>query len=310
MSSNHVSWYGNCDLRLVKRTLDVGSLKGITSHQARCTAPFKLMRGTNQVDGRFEIPILHTAGGLVGGDELMIKVQAEESTTALLTTVAAQKVYGSVGISTIHPEGQWAKQTCEFEINEDADLEWLPQEVVMFGDSLFEQNMFVQLYPNSSFVSAEIVRLGRTAAGEHLGRGRWRSRLEICRHMPDRNHWEFIDQLELGGNALSSIHGMDNQPVFGSMVWIGPTSFSKDILNQLVHDSLDERIGLDGGMSCSALEHGLSARFIGSSSQAARYWFFRIWSQIRKLRKLSLPKVLRVWPMQEEPLCRNYMNKN
>jgi len=310
MSSNDDMWFGNCDLRLIKRPNIPALVTGVTSHQARCCAPFKLLRGSHDNDGRLEIPILHTAGGMVGGDNLSVTVKAEKGTSGLLTTAAAQKVYGSVGISKIHPEGAWARQQCGFEIEEGADLEWLPQELVLFGEGLYEQCVRVDLFPNSSFLSVEIVRLGRTAKGECLGKGCWRSRLEICRHYPDRNIWEFVDQLELGGDALSSDHGMANQPVLGSLVWVAPSWVSQEILNNLAQNSLEERFGLEGLMSCSVLDHGLSARYIGASTQAARFWFFRIWVLTRRYRKLCIPKPLRVWPMQEDPLCRNYVNKN
>ncbi len=301
MKTKDVAWHGICELRLLKKSIHPGLLKSFTTHQSRCSAPFKLMRGSNDVDGRFEIPILHTAGGLVGGDQLTLKVIADPGTSGLLTTAAAQKVYGSVGLSRLHPEGKWAKQNCHFQIEKDADLEWLPQEVVMFGESLFEQKMRVDLYPDSSFFGAEVVRLGRTSAGENLGAGCWRSRLEICRNQLSKTQWEFVDQLELGGKALSSDHGMANKPVFGSLVWIAPTWVSKESLENLVQSCLAERVELEGLMSCSALDHGLSARYLGASSQAARFWFFRIWVLTRKLRKLSSPLNLRVWPIQENP---------
>ncbi len=294
------NWFGKCDLNFIKRPACPGAIYSITSFQGGCCSPFKLMRGSRNDDGRLEIPLLHTAGGLVGGDKLLVKVKADLGTSGLLTTAAAQKVYGSVGLSKLHPEGQWASQKCEFEINDDADLEWLPQELVLFGEGLYEQSVRVDLLPNSSFLSAEIVRLGRTAKGEKLGKGCWRSRLEICRHLSDRNVWEFVDQLELAGSALSSDHGMANQSVFGSMIWSAPCWVSEEMLNELAQNALKDRFGLEGLMSCSVLDHGLTARFLGSSTQTARAWFFRIWVHTRRLRKLSTPKPLRVWPMQED----------
>ena len=54
-------------------------------------------------------------------------------------------------------------------------FEWLPQELVLYADALFEQELTVTLPQDASFLSAEIVRLGRTAAGETLQQGRWRS---------------------------------------------------------------------------------------------------------------------------------------
>ena len=87
---------------------------------------------------------------------MSLKVKANEGTLALLTTVAAQKVYGSVGLSRIKPEGMWAIQDSKFFIDRKADLEWIPQELVLFGDGLYEQNMRVEVHEDSSFLSAEV----------------------------------------------------------------------------------------------------------------------------------------------------------
>ena len=73
-------WHGTCDLRLFKKPShkEIDRLK--TIYQAKCTAPLKLMRVfTDKKDGRCEIPILHSAGGIVGGDKLTINVNAEEN---------------------------------------------------------------------------------------------------------------------------------------------------------------------------------------------------------------------------------------
>jgi urease accessory protein len=55
-------------------------------------------------------------------------------------------------------------------------------------------------------------------------------------------------------------------------------------------------------MVCGALAQGLIARYRGPSSQAARFWFTRLWARIRALRGLPAPELPRVWPFQEQPL--------
>ena len=257
------------------------------------------MKAISHKEGRCEIPLLHTAGGLIGGDELILNVKAEKKSSALLTTVAAQKVYGTVGRSKIHPEGLFAKQFCNFTIEEEGDLEWIPQELVMFEGSLFEQSMRVQLGLEASFLSAEVVRLGRTASGETLGNGSWRSKVEITRDTIHSSNWEFIDQLELSGDSLTSEHGLSSNPVFGSLIWIAPSQFKGKEIEELVADCRSLRQNLIGTMSCTALKKGISARYVGESTQQARFWFLRIWSAIRKRRGLSTPENLRVWPLQE-----------
>ena len=295
-------WHGTCDLRLFKksRSKNIDNFK--TTHQAKCTAPLKLMRVFNdKKDGRCEIPILHSAGGIVGGDQLKININAEENSSAICSSVAAQKVYGSRGRSKLNPKGSWANQTCFFQIEKNSDFEWIPQELIIYQGGLFEQNMTVKLDPSSSFLCVDLVRLGRTAAGEQLGSGVWRSSLEIFSENSQGKHYEFSDRLELSGEALKSIHGLEKQPVFGSLTWITPKGINEKALSDLLIKCRQKRKGLDGFMSCSLLENGISARFTGSSTQSARFWFYRIWSLTRVLRKLNIPEYMRIWPIQENP---------
>ena len=295
-------WHGTCDLRLFNRpkTQDRDIIK--TIHQAKCTAPLKIMRAFNdKKDGRCEIPILHSAGGIVGGDQLRININAEENSNAICSSVAAQKVYGSRGRSKLKPQGSWANQKCLFQIEKNADFEWIPQELIIYQGGLFEQNMTVKLDPSSSFFCVDLVRLGRTAAGEQLGSGIWRSSLEIFSESKQGKHYEFSDRLELSGEALKSIHGLEDQPVFGSLTWITPKGISQKDLYDLLVKCREKRTDLQGFMTCSLLKNGISARYTGSSTQSARFWFYRILCLTRALRKLKIPEHMRLWPIQENP---------
>ena len=291
------AWHGRASLRFSR------SGDGLSRHQGSASAPLKIQRGFHRADGRCELPLLHTAGGLVGGDRLSITVQLEPGSRALLTSVAAQKVYGSIGRSRLRPEGAWALQDLAFELQEGADLEWLPQELVLYADGLYEQRTRVTLAPTAGWLGAELVRLGRTAAGENLGAGRWRSLLEIRRRDPDGDRWELVDRLELGGSALVESHGLAGEPVFGSLVWAAPRKLVGPELAELLEACRGDRAGLEGTMACGALEQGLVARYRGPSSMAARSWFTRLWARIRATQGLAAPELPRVWPFQERPFA-------
>ncbi len=290
------SWHGTAALHFRRRDSAAGP---VTRHDGLVTAPLKLQRAFLRADGRCELPLLHTAGGLVGGDRLSVSAHLEQGSRALLTSVAAQKVYGSIGRSRRCPAGSWARQDQRFELEAGADLEWLPQELVLFRDGLYEQHTRVELEAGASWLGLEVVRLGRTAAGETLGEGRWRSSLEIRR----QGRWAWVDRLELGGDALVDEHGMAGQPVFGSLIWVAPAPLPEDRIADLLLHCRADRGGLEGAMACGALEQGLVARYRGPSSQAARWWFTRIWARIRRLRGLAPPEVPRFWPFQEDPLA-------
>jgi len=279
------------------------SHQGRTIHQGGASAPLKCQRAFQQASGHCELPLLHTAGGLVGGDQLTITADLEPDSRALLTSVAAQKVYGTVGRSRQTPAGLWAQQQLQFRLDAGADLEWLPQELVLYADGLYHQQTRVELAAGASFLAAEVVRLGRTAAGEDLGQGRWRSALEVCRQGDGGRRWELVDRLELGGEALAAEHGLAGQPVFGSLVWLAPQPLAAGPLEQLLADCRADRDALEGEMACGALEQGLIARYRGGSSQAARHWFSRLWRRTRTLRGLPAPELPRVWPFQEQPFA-------
>ena len=271
-------------------------------HQGWATSPLKLQRAYPQADGRCELPLLHTAGGLVGGDQLTLRAHLAPGSQALITSVAAQKVYGTVGRSRLVPQGQWARQSLHFSLEAGSDLEWLPQELVLFAGGLLEQNLTVELAAGASWLGMDVVRLGRSAAGETLGQGCWRSRLQVCRRGPEGRRWELVDPLEISGASLATEHGMAGQPVLGSLVWAAPQPLGAAALAQLLADCRSDRQGLEGDLACGALDQGLIARYRGPSSQAARFWFTRLWARIRAVRGLSAPELPRVWPFQEQPM--------
>jgi urease accessory protein len=241
----------------------------------------------------------------VGGDQLNITAQLGPGSRVLLTSVAAQKVYGSIGRSRVSPAGAWARQELNFKVGAGADLEWLPQDLVLYANGLYEQRTRVWLASGASWLGAEVVRLGRTAAAETLGEGRWRSLLEIEREGPngEGGHWELVDRLELGGEGLLQGHGMAAEPVFGSLVWAAPQPLAAAPLAQLLAACRADRGDLPGELACGALEQGLVARYRGPSSQAARTWFSRLWARIRAANRLAPPERPRVWPFQEEPFA-------
>ncbi|MCX5958646.1 MAG: urease accessory protein UreD [Cyanobacteria bacterium] len=296
-SAGSGSWHGRASLRFSRGG------DGLSRHQGSASTPLKIQRGFNRANGRCELPLLHTAGGLVGGDQLSITVHLEPGSRALLTSVAAQKVYGTIGRSRLRPEGAWALQELAFQLEEGADLEWLPQELVVYANGLYEQRTRVNLAPGAGWLGAELVRLGRTAAGESLGAGRWRSLLEIRRRDPGGDRWELVDRLELGGSSLVEAHGLAGEPVFGSLVWAAPRKLAGAELVELVEACRGDRSGLEGTMACGSLEQGLLARYRGPSSTAARSWFTRLWARIRAAQGLAAPELPRVWPFQERPFA-------
>ena len=292
------SWEGNCFLNFFNNKASLGNVNK-TIFKSKSTSPYKLLKSNHDKEGRCILPILHTAGGLVGGDLLDFEANLEENSKVLLTTSSAQKVYGSVGRSKINPEGIFSKQKNLITILDNSHLEYLPQETIIFANGLYDQKFKVTISETSSFLFTDLIRLGRSSSGESIESGVFRSKLEVMRNNDLYDDWEYVDQIELSKESYEAKSGMDYMPVFGSLIWICEKDFSKSKINNLVEDIKKIFYESDNHLSIGILENGISVRFLGSSSQDARKCFFCIWKQIRSVCGFCKPKYQGVWPLQD-----------
>jgi len=292
------SWEGNCFLNFFNNKSSLGNVDK-TIFKSKSTSPYKLLKSTHDQEGRCILPVLHTAGGLVGGDLLKFEVNLEKNSKVLLTTSSAQKVYGSVGISKINPKGTFSKQKNLIKILDNSHLEYLPQETIIFANGLYDQKFKVSISETSSFLFTDLIRLGRSSSGESIESGVFRSKLEIMRNNDLYDDWEYVDQIELSKASYEAKSGMDCMPVFGSLIWICEKDFSKLKINNLVENIKKIFNKSDNHLSIGILENGISVRFLGSSSQDARKCFFCIWKQIRSVCGFCEPKYQGVWPLQD-----------
>ncbi|PMB21409.1 urease accessory protein UreD [Fischerella thermalis] len=226
--------------------------------------------------------ILHTAGGVVGGDRLSYNFHLQPHAQALITTATAGKIYRS--------HGRIAKQTIEIKVDEHACLEWLPQETIVFDSALYRQDIIVKLATNSHYLGWEITRFGRSARGEKFLQGEWRSHTEIWQQ--GKPLW--IDRQWLPGReeVFHSSHGLAGQPIVGSLVYIG-----REISPEIVEKARNlwqlpiphPQIGV------TRLEHGLLCRYRGSSTAEVRNWFIGVWQLLRMSFLSRGSCVPRVW---------------
>src|SRR5258707_7533298 len=79
-----------------------------------------------------------------------------------MTTPGAGKWYRSAG-----PR---ASQKLRFDVQ--GDLEWLPQETIVFAGALAELECEVHLGPEARYIGWEILCLGRTCSGEGFDAGK------------------------------------------------------------------------------------------------------------------------------------------
>lgn len=117
--------------------------------------------------------LLHPPGGVVGGDELAVRVCVEAGAHALLTTPGATKFYRSAG-----PQ---SKVTQHFEVAAGAALEWLPQDNILFPGAHLQLNSEFHLQAGARLLAWECLSLGQPVNQARFVGGRLRSRWRVYR---------------------------------------------------------------------------------------------------------------------------------
>ena len=224
--------------------------------------------------------ILHPPGGVVGGDELYIDMLVSKKAKGLMTTPGATKIYRSDSKTMI------LQQT--FVVEEQATLEWLPQETIIFDGAFVDSTTKVNLVGNSKYIGWEIVCFGRPGADEVFEHGLVRMNLEIWRD--DLPIW--LDRTVFPGETetnsiFQAAWGLNSSPVMATLIASSCT--------QQIHEALTEQHLEKGSYSTSLIEDVLVCRYIGACSQEAKTCFLEIWSQLRPRLLNRSPCPPRVW---------------
>ncbi|AFY74673.1 urease accessory protein UreH [Synechococcus sp. PCC 7502] len=218
--------------------------------------------------------ILHTAGGIVGGDRLDVMINLGEKSQSLITTATASKIYGAKTDPNIKQKSINAQQTIHSHLQSDSYLEWLPQETIVFDGAIYHQKHHIELEQNALWLGWEIVRFGRSARGERFLSGSWRSHTEVWRAgIP---LWIDRQWLQGGEAMINSLHGLDRCSVVGTLALVGKT-VNQDLL-QNIHILSSS---YSGQLAVTGLVEGLICRYRGHSTSEVRTWFIAVWELLR-----------------------------
>ncbi len=115
--------------------------------------------------------LLHPPGGIVGGDELTLKIDCDTHTHSLITTPGATKFYRSAGKTALFQQS--------FKVAEEAILEFLPLENIYFPGAKVDAQTDIYLSKGSQCIFWESHCFGRPANHEAFDTGELRLKLNI-----------------------------------------------------------------------------------------------------------------------------------
>ena len=210
--------------------------------------------------------IVHPPGGIVAGDRLSINVNVAAGAHALITTPGATKWYRS--------EGSLAEQHVTLRLAHQANLEWLPQEAIVFDSARARQTISVELADEARYLAWDILVLGRIASHERFAQGHYEQVWRITRNGVPL--WVERGRIGGGSTMLTSPVGFAGCPVAATLIAAGNAPNAA-----LVAACRAITVSDQARVAITAMPQVLSARYLGHRVEDAKSFLQSIWRELR-----------------------------
>lgn len=122
--------------------------------------PWRVVRGFRAASGETLGHLHNVSGGVLDGDRLEWRVDVGPNAWAQVTSTGATRVYRS------RSQERVAEQHAIVTIGENGYFEYLPDQLIPFAGSRFEQSARIEMGSGAALLWWDIVAPGREAAGE------------------------------------------------------------------------------------------------------------------------------------------------
>lgn len=146
-----------------------------TVTRAYATSPLRLLTPSNAGHAAW-IYTSSLGGGLVDGDTVTLDLTVGAGATSFVSTQAATKVYRS---------RRGTRADVRATVDSNACLVFMPDPVICFASSRYQQTQRFDLAVDASFVLVDWLSSGRHATGERWAFHEYRSRIDV--HQGDRH---------------------------------------------------------------------------------------------------------------------------
>ena len=193
-------WRASLDLNYTRE-------RGRTVSRFKHDGPLRVLKTLYPEPGGIAHNILvHPPGGLVGGDHLSMQVTVGSGAHALISTPGATRFYRS--------EAGTATQTVYARLENEARLEWLPQETIAYNGCNGINSACFDLAPNAELMAWDVTALGLPCSNQAFEQGRMAQNLEIGGAWFERGTIDAQDHL-----LMNSPLGLAGQRCMGVLVF-------------------------------------------------------------------------------------------
>lgn len=278
-------WSARLNLRFEAREVN-GALRTVMTERDHF-GPLRILKPLYpEGDAICHAVIVHPPGGIVAGDSLAVSVRVDGGAHALATTPGTQKWYRSTGAA--------ASAVTRLHVADDAHLEWMPQETMVFDGARASQTLDISLAPNARFFGWEMLCLGRTTRGERFVTGEFRQSIRLVRGNGCAPIWRESMVLMGDDPLMHSPLGFRGLPV-AATAWIALPDDAAGALSANVLAAVRAALNEAPMAAASSPEPGLIViKALGDAPEAVRNLLIGVWKKIRLqvfAREAILPRI-------------------
>ena len=214
-----------------------------------------------------EAVLINTGGGMAGGDRMDVEVSLDAGAAAIVTTQAAEKIYGS--------QGALSEIEIDLRLASGSRLDWLPQEMILFCGSRWRRRLSAEIAADARLTIAESIVFGRVAMNEILDRGFCHD----CWRIRRGGRLIFAEDMRLDGNParLLSAKASGN----GARALATILHVARDAERRL-DEARDLLAGVASECGASAWNGMLLVRLLSRDAQALRADLVRVLEGFRR----------------------------
>ena len=224
------------------------------------------------------VMLSNPTGGIFQGDRHRIAVTVEPEAAAHVTGQGATRIHAM-------PHGS-ARQDVDLAVAGGGYLEYLPDPLIPYRDSDFEQRITLSVAPGGALVYWDIITPGRVAMGESFRYRRLASRLTVLDSFGHPACYEAFNLDPSRGPTLArrvfpDLQGADSGCTLGSMLVIADDPGLNALLAEL-QELLPTVPGVAAGATLLPNRAGVGIRALGAETSAVREALTRCWAAARQ----------------------------
>ena len=233
-----------------------------TTYPLRLSSAFYL---EGQNSNRAYHYLINTSPGLLAGDELSLSLRLESNTSLYLSDQAATKVHPMPEIDTK------AKIDTQITIDAGANLEFVPEPVILYTDSVLEQRTTIKLHPTARLFLSEIILPGRLAKKEYYDFNYYLNRLRVT-DLNDRVL--LIDAMRLTGkqNQFKNNKLFASLPIIATAIAILPDADLNLLTTHLEDTKSAQTNNIEVATTILPANNGVLIRILGEKTREIKQY--------------------------------------